>query len=147
MTEQIKNLPDLAKAYLFQMSFTGIGDDEMAEALKLRAKSIETSPITKNQLVQFTVAFDEFQDFATLPFWYEKLADAGTVTEEEFESQSFTLDVNIYNGKMDKVIGKARFNSVNPVVIGPLVLNQEGDGKLQYKVTFMAKNCEVLKGE
>lgn len=113
-----------------------------AEAIAPLVSSIETSPIARNQLVQYTIKFNEAEDFRTFLFWYERIADGKTVTEEELSAASFDLDVSVMNKK--NVVGHYIFKECNPVVIQPLALNVENTNEGQCTVTFIAKQTEII---
>lgn len=108
--EEIANLPDLAKTYLFKISFFDLQTAKYVDELELRARRI---------LNEKLIVFDEFQDFFVSKFFDE-------------HNGEFNCDVVItfLDSELKKIVYtkyyKNRFLHITP--IGEL--NQNAEGKL-----------------
>jgi hypothetical protein len=108
--DEIANLPDLAKTYLFKISFYDLQTAKYVDELEIRARRI---------LNEKSIVFDEFQDFFVSKFFDEHKGE-------------FNCDVVItfLDSKLEKIVYtkyyKNRFLHITP--IGEL--NQNAEGKL-----------------
>ena len=108
--DKIADLPDLAKTYLFKISFFDLQTAKYVDELEIRARRI---------LNEKMIVFDEFQDFFVSKFFDE-------------HNGEFNCDVVItfLDSKLEKIVYtkyyKNRFLHITP--IGEL--NQYTEGKL-----------------
>lgn len=108
--EEIANLPDLAKTYLFKISFFDLQTAKYVDELEIRARRI----LSENLIV-----FDEFQDFFVSKFFDE-------------HNGEFNCDVVItfLDSELNKIVYtkyyKNRFLHITPIA----ELNQNAEGKL-----------------
>lgn len=108
--EEIANLPDLAKTYLFKISFYDLQTAKYVDELEIRARRI----LSENLIV-----FDEFQDFFVSKFFDE-------------HNGEFNCDVVItfLDSELNKIVYtkyyKNRFLHITPIA----ELNQNAEGKL-----------------
>lgn len=119
--ESMKDLPDLAKGYLFQIEFIDSASGIKYDDLMLRARKVDFHEDDDG----FDVTFDEFEDFRV----WKQLVD--------FVKNYTYLNVNIkfYDSKLQTELYRYSKKCVCTKVF-PLNLDVSGNKKLEIKAKF-----------
>lgn len=151
-SKSLSKLPNLAKAYLFniEFEFPETMDISIAEkeALFFRARSInivgydnqdsyypEYNTHTTNDDVE--LQFIEFEDFAAYDFFYKKFKDL----------TDFTINVKVYDSYLKNIIKIFRYNHVKLNRMSPLVLNCNSDQRIEFSINVTPESITNFAGD
>lgn len=136
----ITQLPDLAKNYLFQLEFNFNDEvlNKYANYLSLSARAINIATLSrKNKYDNNTntyildndfycnILFDEFQSFNGYDFWYKNLSTL----------KPFTITVKMYDEKLGNIIKYFTYNNVLLYNLSELSLNTNSAEPITYTLT------------
>ena len=122
--ESIKNLPDLAKGYLFQVEFKDVdyNPGKIYDDLMLKVRKVDFHEDDDG----FDIIFDEFQDFKV---WQQL---------QIFVRSKVYLDITVkfYDSKLQKVLHTYTKKNCVCKKVFPLNLDVYSDKKLEIKARF-----------
>lgn len=145
-----KLLPNIAKTYLFRIKFDFNNEElnKFSDKLLMRAKSINILPVeasgykedTNTHIIppdsEVTISFDEFEDYFGWKFWFKNML--------HLYKNPFTIDVTMYDTKLENAILKVRYNTVRPTYMSELNYNVSTCDKVTYYVKFKPESITNL---